>query len=149
MGLGGSNFSLAVQCGVSRTVQGGGRVDGDGLPGSPCRGVGVERARGVDQRNGIHSSLHGIETVISQTQAKAPLLYNNLPYNTHIIIVHNYIRLAHTLVTIEFPVVCAGTPVRKSSMFPARSVHLRPSRHPEFRPCFMNFKSRRSLYLGA
>ena len=73
-----------MQCGVSRTVQGGGRGDGDGLPGSPYRGVGVERARRVDQRNGIHSSLHGIETVISQTQAKAPLLYNGPPYNTRI-----------------------------------------------------------------
>lgn len=52
-----------------------------------------------------------------------------------------------TFITIEVPELWVGRPVRKSSIFPARRVHLRPSRHRDFSPCFENFRSNRSLYL--
>ena len=58
-----------------------------------------------------------------------------------------YVSL-YTFITMELGVMGAGRPVRKSSTFPASSVHLRPSRHPEFCPRFVYFRSKRSLYLG-
>ena len=44
--------------------------------------------------------------------------------------------------------MCGGAPERKSSTFPAISVHFRPSRHPDFCPLLVYFKSSRSLYLS-
>lgn len=53
----------------------------------------------------------------------------------------------HTFRTMEPGATSAGRPVRKSSIFPARSVHFRPSRHPDFCPRLLYFRSKRSLYL--